>query len=777
MYTLTNLSDADFEGLCRDILSKELRVELRRFGRGRDHGVDLTDDVSQKNIVVQVKHYAHSTVSNLMTSLKSELTKIPKMDPVPKDYFVCCSLDLSADKQKEIYTLFSKYMHSSKNVYDLTWINEFLNKSENEDILYKNYKIWMESTNVLDKLLSKDICVDCEVLISDINSHKNLYVQTKAYQNALSMLNKIKVLMIVGSPGVGKTTTSEMLVLKYLDEDYHLRYTTNTTDLKALKTSLSSHPEVKEIVLLDDCFGQAYFKMEETQTNELVSLIKYISASENKKLILNSRITIYNTAVLNNRKFMECIDRKEYSFLLLDLDQQPLIDRAFILYNHLIVNEIGQEYKKDISNNKNYLKIVKHQNYNPRLIEYVTKKDRVEKIVPSEYSNFIFHNLEHPDEIWKEEYEARILPEDQVFLQTLFSLTDTTVNEKLLQKCYERRIKKELFFVSTKNQFQCSKKRLLDSMITITPGYNKEELIRVSNPSINDFLDGYIRSSDAMVNTILDNASSVHQIKRMIREEDSYIKKIDSLFKNNAILDFEYDNYKQKCSFLTYYCIKFQIKKPEYSEYITDFLKNVPQIDIFNRHYISVSMIFKDLFQPDFCSFYNLDMIINDISCFESILSKLWFEDFAEFINCSFPFINPDNHNKYADLIDSIIYEKITEECNYISASDYDVNVYEIVRDNQFCTDDGEDFFDRENAVMDIKDAALDAHIKWIEDNINKLPEVFSYKREIDKDEFEVEDAESLLSTYLDDYEYDRDDFSVDSVAELNQIDNLFNWE
>lgn len=147
------------------------------------------------------------------------------------------------------------------------------------------------------------------------------------------------------------------------------------------------------------------------------------------------------------------------------------------------------------------------------------------------------------------------------------------------------------------------------------------------------------------------------------------------------------------------------------------------------------------------------------------------------FIKCSFPLINPVNHSIYVDLIDSTIYEKITEECDCVSASEYNVDVYKIVRDNQSNTEYGEDYFDREKAVMDIEDATLDAHIAWIYDVISKLPNAFSYERDIDKNIFSVEDAESLLSSYIDDYDYDQDDFSVDSVAEFNQIDNLFNWE
>ena len=73
MLNYANLNDAEFEALCKDIMERMLGVSLRRFGPGRDHGVDLTDDAAKKKIVVQVKHYQNSTTDQLVRSLKNEL--------------------------------------------------------------------------------------------------------------------------------------------------------------------------------------------------------------------------------------------------------------------------------------------------------------------------------------------------------------------------------------------------------------------------------------------------------------------------------------------------------------------------------------------------------------------------------------------------------------------------------------------------------------------------------------------------------------------------------
>lgn len=108
MLNYANLNDVEFEYLCQDIMQKKLNVELHRFAKGKDKGIDLADDVHAKNIIVQVKHYMASSVSQLIAKLKEEVDKVAKLSP--KEYYICCSKVLSPQKVDEIYQLFPKYM-------------------------------------------------------------------------------------------------------------------------------------------------------------------------------------------------------------------------------------------------------------------------------------------------------------------------------------------------------------------------------------------------------------------------------------------------------------------------------------------------------------------------------------------------------------------------------------------------------------------------------------------------------------------------------------------
>lgn len=55
MFNYQNLEPGQFEKICCDIMQVKTGTELHVFARGKDGGVDLTDDSNKHNIVVQVK--------------------------------------------------------------------------------------------------------------------------------------------------------------------------------------------------------------------------------------------------------------------------------------------------------------------------------------------------------------------------------------------------------------------------------------------------------------------------------------------------------------------------------------------------------------------------------------------------------------------------------------------------------------------------------------------------------------------------------------------------
>lgn len=106
-------------------------------------------------------------------------------------------------------------------------IDRFLCDPQNSGLLRKHFKLWLSATNILSELYNQDIFVDSQTLLYDVEKELPYYVQTDSYWKGKAVLESERLLMLVGNPGVGKTTVSKMLLLYFASIGYRVRYTTN----------------------------------------------------------------------------------------------------------------------------------------------------------------------------------------------------------------------------------------------------------------------------------------------------------------------------------------------------------------------------------------------------------------------------------------------------------------------------------------------------------------------------------------------------------------------
>ena len=188
MYNYNNLSDFEFEILCKDIMQKKLGVTLYTFQKGRDGGIDITDDPKSKKVIIQVKHYINSKYSDLLGTLKKEVQKVKELQP--EKYYICCALNLTAKNKRELYDMFSDYMESANDIMSLIDIDDFLECPENMDIVRKHYKLWLESTEILGGVFNQNVFIDCESLLYNIEEESRRFVETSCYYECLDILEK-----------------------------------------------------------------------------------------------------------------------------------------------------------------------------------------------------------------------------------------------------------------------------------------------------------------------------------------------------------------------------------------------------------------------------------------------------------------------------------------------------------------------------------------------------------------------------------------------------------
>ncbi len=765
MYNFKNLSDVEFEILCKDIMQKKLGVVLHTFSKGRDGGIDITDNPVTKGIVIQVKHYIKSTYANLRTSLKKEVEHVKKLNP--DKYYVCCAQELTAANKSEIYEMFADYMESANDVIALQDINDFLENSENVDIVRKHYKLWLESTNVLSEVFNQSVFVDCESLLYNIEKSSKEFVATTCYWECMEILEKERMLLLLGMPGTGKTITTKMLALYYAANGYRIRYTTNG-DLKDIKNALSIDKDLLEVVLLDDCFGQHYFRMKETQENELLALVKYISLNNKKKLIMNSRVTIYQQAKEHSIEFRQFAEDKQFKIKILDMGKMSIEDKGKIFYNHIFFKELPSEYYQDILRNRKYRQIVKHENYTPRIMEYVTRTVNYSKVDGNRYADYVLSCLGNPTEIWQDEFSNKLQQEDRIFLTTLYSLTDTSIDAERLKRAYNYRLKGTMTIDTTRNIWEEVLKRLEGSMIAIFEKHEKKE-IGVINPSVNDFLQVYLENNDIERESIKQHATEYEQIKRGFADNmQNIVRKGEAIYYNYS------SDVEMMYVILTCICT-WGIKHENYKYVVEKFYGDLSYYG--NVGIMSRCRLFIELLRDELADFYDSYAFLDE----RSIIEFLWnmdIDEYQELINLSsergIDFWYDHYENIFVDALNEAIKSYMENLDIYDYCGNYDFN-------NLF-----DEYSSFNGHYMEVDERAVATILcDWIRDDVEdeimvklkNLPKHIMEKVRIEGNDVDmsVEEVEAYVHSYIvPEPDYERDDYYGGSSNSESVLEYIF---
>ncbi len=761
MYNFRNLSDVEFEILCKDIMQKRLGTELYTFSKGRDGGIDIVDNPCTKRIVIQVKHYIKSTYASLRTSLQKEVAHVKEIKP--DKYYVCCAQELTAGNKSEIYGLFSDYMESANDVIALQDINDFLEKSDNMDIVRKHYKLWLESTNVLCEVFNQSIFVDCESLLYNIENNSREFVATNCYWECLEVLERERMLLLLGMPGTGKTVTTKMLALYYAANGYRIRYTTNG-DIKDIKNSLSTDKDLPEIVLLDDCFGQHYFRMKESQGNELLALVKYISLNKNKKLIMNSRVTIFQQAKKQSIEFRQFAEDKQFKIKVLDMGRVSIEDKGKIFYNHIFFKELPHEYYQDILKNQHYKKIVKHENYTPRIMEFVTRVVNYGKVAGEHYADYVISCLDNPTEIWQDEFFNRLQQEDRILMTTLYSLTDTSIDVARLMRAYNYRLKNTMTIDTTRNVWEDVLKRLEGAMIVVVEKNSKQE-IGVINPSVNDFLQKFLEQNEIEREDVKKYATEYEQIKR------GFAESIESIMRSGEATRYSYSSDAEMLYVILTYVCKLNIKNENYRYLIEKFYGDLSYYG--SPDLMSRCCLFIELLKDELAEFYGTYDAINE----GEVIELLWSMDLVEYqelINLSSEREMEFWYEEYKDIFIAALNEAIKAYVEDVDVYDYcgSYNIYELINEysgyNGYC--------------MEVDERAVAVSLcGWIKDDVEEeiaemlknLPDHIFSKVNISGDDIDMclEEVEAYVHSYLTpELDYERDDYYSGGASNSDNI-------
>jgi hypothetical protein len=414
-YTFSSLSPLDFELLVRDLLQTELGVRLESFASGRDRGVDLryTRDRSS-GLVVQVKHYANSSWTDLQRALTRELPKVQAV--APARYIIATSQSMTVDRKHWIVDTFAPYCRSPEDVYGLEDLNNLL--TEHPEIERVHFKLWLTSTAVLERILHSEIFADQRSELSHLQTKILRFVSSATVPRALKILKEQSFCVITGVPGIGKTTLAEMIAIDHLKRDYQCFRIWEVRDARRVWSETTN-----QLFYFDDFLGRTALRdANRNEDEQLLRFIRDVTRSNRHKLVLTSRDYILNQATT----MLEGLARAdlEPSRCVVALADYTTQTRARILYNHLFYSDIPRTHLEALVDSRKYRAIVRHPNYSPRIIEVMTDVLMVRHLSPEEYPPAFLSNLKNPKHLWETAYNTHLTTAAQNALLVTTSLVD-----------------------------------------------------------------------------------------------------------------------------------------------------------------------------------------------------------------------------------------------------------------------------------------------------------------------------------------------------------------
>lgn len=478
-YDFLTLSPFEFESLTRDLLQANWKVRLEAFGAGADQGIDLRYAKGEQ-IIVQCKRY--KDFDSLWQTLKKELDNVIAL--APKRYVLATSVSMLPERKEKLMELFEPYILSSDDIIGKEDLNNMLQQEKEVELNY--YKLWLSSTNILQTIVNRDVINQTAFRLEEIRENLCYYVQNPSFYKAEKILTEHNYVLISGIPGIGKSTLADMLVYDSLARGYEQFVLLS----KSINEGFKLFEEGKSQVFLFDDFLGANFLKNNLDTNEekqIIRFIKKVQRSENKRLIFTTREYILNQAKLEFEDF----DQNQWQQCVMDLSQYATMVKAQILYNHLFFKGVPFTYIEQLIQQNFLMPIIKHENYNPRIIEYVGDNRLWLQYTPADFPLALLKMFASPFEVWEHAFENQISESAKTVLFGLLLCGGEAELEALFRQVRALDADPTKWHLQFRTAFRQSLKELDNSFTVTSRDRDGKTTIKFHNPSVQDFLVSY----------------------------------------------------------------------------------------------------------------------------------------------------------------------------------------------------------------------------------------------------------------------------------------------
>ena len=285
------MSPADFEDLARDLIGRELGVRFEAFGPGPDGGIDGRHASAEGATILQAKHYRLSDFAALARVMRRERKSIDALGPAR--YVLVTSRPLLPDNKDILAEIVGPALGSLDDILGCEDVNGLLR--QHPEVVKSHVKLWLSSAAVLERVLHAASHNFTTLTERDIRAKLKVYAENPSLKSGRDILEKQRMLIVSGPPGVGKTTLAEMLCYAYLGEEWEL------ISIRNLEEGFARIDDAKrQVFFFDDFLGRIALdeRALSKQDSDLARFISRVRRTPSARFILTTRAYIYEQARL-----------------------------------------------------------------------------------------------------------------------------------------------------------------------------------------------------------------------------------------------------------------------------------------------------------------------------------------------------------------------------------------------------------------------------------------------------------------------------------------------